>query len=122
MQKVIAIALLICLALSFAGTAFADENSLISKVEQAQGDKGEAIRDEVDKIGYSIVNFVRSIFAVVAVVFVIWAGFVFWGAGGNPEAIARAKKLAAGFIICIIGVYSAETIVGGILGILGYGK
>lgn len=125
MRKLVVLLLALSLAFSLAGVACAQDaetGSLIERVREAQEAGGGAIKDEVDRIGFGIVDFVRGIFAVIAVVFVIWAGFVFWGAGGNPEALMRAKKLAAGFIVCIIGVYSAETIVGGILGLLGYGS
>lgn len=119
MRKGSIVLLAMCLVFALTGIAHAD--SLIDSVQAAQQSGGGAIQAEIDRIGLSIVNFVRSVFAVIAVVFVIWAGFVFWGAGGDPNAMMRVKKLAAGFIICIVGVYSAETIVGGILGLLGYG-
>lgn len=117
MRKMLTVLLLLGLLFSFAGAAGA---SLIDDVQRAQG--AGAIAAEIDRIGVGIVEFVRGIFAVLAVIFVIWFGFVYWGSAGNPQAMARAKQLAAGFIICIIGVYATETIVGGILGLLGYGS
>lgn len=119
MRKTIVLLLVTGLLFGLAGAASAE--SLIDKVQQAQQSDGGAIQAEVDRIGVSIVSFVRGIFAVVAVVFLIWAGFVFWFAGGDPQARARAGKLVSGFLICLVVVYSAETIVGGILGLLGYG-
>lgn len=105
-----------------AGVVFADEvGSIASEVQSKQSGGTNAIAEEIDRIATGIVNFVRGIFAVIAVVFVVWAGFVIWGAGGDPNQIMQAKKLCAGFLICVIGVYAAETIVGGILGLFGFG-
>jgi type IV secretory pathway VirB2 component (pilin) len=107
-------------SLALAGVASAQNQgqSIIEQVRAAQG--GQALKQEVDKVGSNIVDFVRGVFGVLAVIFVIWAGFAFWGAGGDAERIAQAKRLAAGFIICLICVFAAEKVVGGILGILGY--
>lgn len=119
MRKILVAMLLLCLLFAWAGPVAAE--SLIDKVQQTQTEGGGAIAAEVDRIGLSIVEFVRGIFVVIAVVVVIWLAFVFLFSSGNPQAMMQAKKLAAGLIICVIGVYSAETIVGGILGLLGYG-
>jgi len=91
--------------------------SLKDRVNQ-HGDT--ALAEQIDNICAKIVGFIRGIFSVLAVVFVIWAGFAAWGAAGDPVKIALAKRMAAGFIVCLICVYSAERIVGGILGLLGY--
>jgi hypothetical protein len=119
LRKTLVAVLLLCLLFALPSPAFAE--SLMDKVQQTQAGGGGAIAAEVDRIGLSIVEFVRGIFVVIAVVVVIWLAFVFLFSSGNPQAMAQAKKLAAGLIICVIGVYSAETIVGGILGLLGYG-
>lgn len=119
MRKILVVVLLLCLLFVLSAPAFAE--SLIDKVQQAQTGGGGAIAAEVDRIGLSIVDFVRGIFVVIAVIVIIWLAFVFLFSSGNPQAMMQAKKLAAGLIICVIGVYSAETIVGGILGLLGYG-
>jgi type IV secretory pathway VirB2 component (pilin) len=107
-------------SLAVAGVASAQNQgqSITERVKAAQ--EGETLKQEVDKVGYNIVDFVRGIFGVLAVIFVILAGFVFWGAGGDPNRIAQAKRYAAGFVICLICVFATEKIVGGILGILGY--
>lgn len=125
--RLVSLAVLVVFAasLALAGVAFAqnqgDQNqgeSITKLVKDAQG--GETLKQQVDKVGSNIVDFVRGIFGVLAVLFVIWAGLAFWGAGGNPDRMAQAKRLAAGFVICLICVFAAEKIVGGILGILGY--
>lgn len=121
MRKTLVVLLIVSLFFGLVGAASANPTgTLKDKVQQAQQTDGDAIEDEIDKIGTSIVEFVRDIFGIIAVVFLIWAGFVFWFAGGDPQARVRAAKLAGGFLICLVVVYTAETIVGGILGLLGY--
>ena len=88
-------------------------------VEQYAAPGGAAIKEEIDKISTDIVEFARSIFLILAVVFVIWAGFIWWGAGGDPQRIMSAKKMMAGFVVCMICVFYAEKIVGGLAGLFG---
>lgn len=114
-------AILFLLLLTFIVGAFsplAFAGSINEKVKDAGG--AEAIATAVDDIASNIVTFVRGIFSIIAVVFVVWAGFVFWGAGGDPARIAQAKRLCGGFIVCLICVFVAETIVGGIIGLFGF--
>jgi len=117
--RLISLVMLVVFAASLvlAGMAFAQGQSIIERVKAAQD--GQTLKQQVDTVGFNIVDFVRGVFGVLAVIFVIWAGFVFWGAGGDPNRIAQAKRLAAGFVICLICVFATEKIVGGILGILG---
>lgn len=125
-KKLFMSVLLVVFALSLAAGAVAlaqgdpatDGGSVRDRVSQMQNK--EVLAAEVDKICAGIVGFVRGIFTALAVVFVFWIGFALWGTGGDPARIAMAKRSAAGFIICVICVYSAEKIVGGLLGLLGY--
>ncbi|RJX20612.1 MAG: hypothetical protein C4570_03650 [Ammonifex sp.] len=110
-----ALLMLFVLSLALSGAASAE---LLGKVQQSANQ--EALTQEVDTIGTNIVGFIRGIFGVLAVIFVIWAGFAAWGSSGDPQRIAQAKRIAAGFIVCLICVFAAEKIVGGVLGILGY--
>jgi len=120
--RLISLVMLVVFAasLALAGVASAQNQgqSITEQVKAAQD--GQTLKQEVDKVGSNIVGFVRGVFGVLAVIFVIWAGLAFWGAGGDPNRIAQAKRLAAGFVICLICVFAAEKIVGGVLGILGY--
>lgn len=77
------------------------------------------IKSTVTGIAQNLVTVVQGVFGVAAVCFVIWAGIMFWGAGGDPNKIAMAKKAFGGFIIAIICVFFADKIVGGLLGIFG---
>ena len=116
-KKLPVLLLIIVLLFSFTALAFA---GLTDDVKQNAGNQGGSLKQEVDKVGTNIVDFVRSVFAVAAVVFVIWAGFMWFGAHGDNTKIDMAKKAFAGFVVCTICVFAAEKIVGGILGILGY--
>ncbi len=121
MRKTLILFIVLSLAFMCAGAASADQGSLTDAVRQYQGGQGgQAIAEEIDRVGSSIVGFARGIFGVAAVIFIMWAGVVFYGAGGDPNRIAMAKKLVAGFIVAMICIFSAEKIVGGLLGLFGY--
>lgn len=81
---------------------------------------GEVIQTEIDALGTNIVTLIRSIFGILAVIFIMWAGFVFWGASGDPNKMMFAKRMLAGFVICMIFVFMAEKLVGGVLGLIDY--
>jgi len=89
-------------------------------VEQYASSGGAVIEEEIDNLSTSLVYLARGIFGTLAVVFIMWAGFVFWGAGGDPNKMIFAKKMLAGFVICMVFVFMAEKIVGGALGLIGY--
>lgn len=121
MRKTLILFIVLSLAFMCAGAASADQGSLADAVRQYQGGQGgQAIAEEIDRVGSSIVGFARGIFGVAAVIFIMWAGVVFYGAGGDPNRIAMAKRLVAGFIVAMICIFSAEKIVGGLLGLFGY--
>jgi len=92
---------------------------LKDQVTQYSNDKNVLV-NEIDTAGTNIVNLVRGIAGVAGVVMIIWAGIVFGGAHGDPNKIMLAKKMLGCFVICIVLVFSAEKIVGGIFGVLGY--
>ncbi|RPF49614.1 TrbC/VIRB2 family protein [Thermodesulfitimonas autotrophica] len=107
-------AVFVLVSLLLAGVALADPTSVTVTPDAGQ------LTGEVNRIASGIVGFVRGIFATAAVVFVIWAGIVAWGAGSDANKWLQVKKLAAGFILCMVCVFAAEKIVGGFMGILGY--
>jgi len=77
------------------------------------------IKDTATGIATKLVNVAQGVFGVAAVCFIIFAGIMFWGAGGDPNKIVGAKKALAGFIIAMICVFFADKIVGGLMGIFG---
>jgi hypothetical protein len=77
------------------------------------------IKTTATGIATKLVNVAQGVFGVAAVCFIIFAGIMFWGAGGDPNKIIGAKKALAGFIIAMICVFFADKIVGGLMGIFG---
>ncbi len=79
-------------------------------------------KDTAKGIAQNLVDVVQGVFGIAAVVFVIWAGVMFWGAHGDAQKIAHAKRAFAGFVVAMVCVFFADKIVGGLLGIFGVGK
>lgn len=118
-KKTINILILVSmLAVMAFNLAYAD--SVMEKVDGYTAPGGEAIKEEVDRLITDLIYLVRGIFGVLAVIFIMWAGFVFWGASGDPQRMMFAKRMLAGFVICLIFVFMAEKLVGGALGLIGY--
>ncbi|MCL6478880.1 MAG: TrbC/VirB2 family protein [Peptococcaceae bacterium] len=115
--------LVIVLVLAMAGTVFAEttvgDNLQKSIQSSGSGGGGQIIKEEVDKIITNVVNLVRSIASILGVVFVIWAGYAYFGGSGDTQRMLMAKRMFAGFVICLICVFMAEKIVGAIFGLLG---
>ena len=111
-KKVLVLTLTLMLLFSYASFALAATNVNPSA-------NLDLIKSTATNIAQNIVGVVQGVFGVAAVCFVIWAGIMFWGAGGDPNKIAMAKKAFGGFIIAIICVFFADKIVGGLLGIFG---
>lgn len=111
-KKILALTLTVVLMFSCTPFAMAAVNV------NPEADSG-LIKSTITGIAENIVGVVQGVFGVAAVCFVIWAGIMFWGAGGDPNKIAMAKKAFGGFIIAIICVFFADKIVGGLLGIFG---
>jgi hypothetical protein len=59
----------------------------------------------------NIINWVLGIMALVAVVFVIYGGFVWMTAGGNEEKIEKAKKIIGAAVVGLIVILLAWAIV-----------
>jgi Co/Zn/Cd efflux system component len=111
-KKVLVITLAIMLLFSCVSFAFAAPN--VNPTANP-----ELIKTTATNIAENVVGVVQGVFGVAAVCFVIWAGIMFWGASGDPNKIAMAKKAFAGFIVAMICIFFADKIVGGLLGIFG---
>jgi hypothetical protein len=64
----------------------------------------------VDEGGYKAVFSLRRLVIVGAAVFLVWAGIIFWGAGGNDTKISSAKQKLLFFFIALFLVFGAESI------------
>ncbi len=122
-KVIIAVVLAVVLVLTMAGAVFANStvgNSLQQTIQSSgSGGGGQIIKNEVDKIVTNVVNLVRSIASILGVVFIIWAGYAYFGGSGDMQRMLTAKRMFAGFVICLICVFMAEKIVGAIFGLLG---
>jgi hypothetical protein len=78
-----------------------------------------AITTTAQSIGTGVITVVQGVFGVAAVIFVIWAGTMFWGAHGDERKIEAAKKAMVGFIVATACIFFADKIVGALLGIFG---
>lgn len=112
MSKVLLVLMVFIMLFSVVTTAYAE----ISVEPQANKD---VIKTTAKGIATNFVSVVQGIFGMAAVLFVIWAGIMFWGAHGDPNKIALAKKAFAGFIVAMACVFFADKIVGGLMGIFG---
>lgn len=112
--KLLATILLLVFTLSFVSPAFAER--LTDQIKNAQGDN---IVDVADESGYAIVDTIRQLAVVGAIVFIIWAGIVFAGSGGNDRKISQAKTMLGVFLVCLILIFKAESIVVGLFKLLG---
>jgi len=104
------------MAFNMAGAA----NDIKSTVESYAIQGGAVVEEEINRISTNLVDTARGIFIALAVVFIVLSGYVWWGAGGDPQKMMFAKRMLAGFVVCMIFVFYAEKLVGGLLGILGY--
>lgn len=67
-------------------------------------------------IALTIVNFFLTFLGLLAVVMVIYGGFMYVGSAGNPETVEKAKKIllyaAIGIIVIIVSFALVNTILG----------
>ncbi|NSW82757.1 MAG: TrbC/VirB2 family protein [Syntrophothermus sp.] len=107
-QKTVAVLVLCIFALALATPAFAGIDN-VTPLE---------VKGEAKKLGDTIVDALRQIAAVAAVIFVVWAGYLFWTGGGNPQKLAMAKDRVLWFLVAMLFVFGAEKIVGFIIKLL----
>jgi cytochrome bd-type quinol oxidase subunit 2 len=73
----------------------------------------------IDSRAYSFVRQARILAGVIAVIFLVWFGYNMFTAGGDPQKYAMAKSKLVAFVIALFFIFAAESIVGGILKLLG---
>ena len=81
---------------------------------------GNAVQQEIDRVGGNIINLARGVVGVVGVILVIWIGIIITGAYNDPNRIMLAKKMFAGLVVCVLLVFAAEKIAGTLIGLIGY--
>lgn len=112
-SKVLAVAMLVLFfSLCFASTAFADQTTkklLSDEIRSSAGTSGEGIVEIADRGGYAIVSTVRDLAIIALFLLIIWIALLL--SGGNEMAIAKAKKVGALALFCLILVFKTESIV-----------
>jgi len=68
-----------------------------------------------------IVALLEDLAKVAAVIFIGWAGYIFWGAGGDPQKMSAAKSKLAYFFIALFFIFGAQSIVNTMLDLFGKG-
>jgi len=96
---------IICVTSAYAGT-----DKLTDSLKEATSSGTEDIIEKVDEGGFKAVTTIRSVAIVAAVIFLVWAGIIFWGAGGNPGKISEAKSKLIWFFIALVFIFMAENI------------
>lgn len=66
---------------------------------------------DVQDMIISVVNWVLALLGLIAVIMILYGGFVWLTAGGNEEKVASAKKIISAAIIGLIIVLLAYAIV-----------
>lgn len=89
---ILIIALLISSNIVFA----AETGGILQKAESAKG---------------KIITLAQDAAKTVAAVFIVWAGYIYWGAGGDQQKITAAKSKLQTFFIALFFIFGAESIV-----------
>jgi len=90
-----------------------DQGSIADQITPGQGanlDETEILQ-KIDERVSSVVATVRVLATIFAVIFMIWMGFIFFTAGGNPHKLADAKTQIIFFFVSMLFIFAAEPIV-----------
>lgn len=109
---------LACLLLSLLMVNFASAALVNCGVKYEGGNsKPCQIQDLVTTI-MSIINFLLSWSALVAMLFIVWAGWNMIGAGGNEETVSTAKTIFKNAIIGFFMIMASFVLLNFIVGLL----
>ena len=70
-----------------------------------------ALLDQMDDAKEGIITFIKDAAKIVAVVFIAWAGIIFWGAGGDERSLSNAKSKMLYFFIAVFLIFTCDLIV-----------
>lgn len=92
---------------------WADQNTsgqrLSDGLKSAVSGSGEDIVEIADKGGYAIVSVVRRLAVIAFLLLLIWIALLLFG--GNEMGIAKAKRMGALALLCLILIFKTESIV-----------
>lgn len=77
------------------------------------------LETQVDDSTNNFIKKVRHIAIFGAIVFGIWLGLCFYGAGFSPDTLRQAKVQSLAFVVCLAFIFWTEPIIGFLFGIFG---
>ncbi|KKW32586.1 MAG: hypothetical protein UY76_C0023G0001, partial [Candidatus Uhrbacteria bacterium GW2011_GWA2_52_8d] len=108
------LALIACVGIFVAAPVFAQEVDFESFGEAA----GFTTDATITVIIARLIRTAISLVGIVTVVFIVYGGFVYMTAGGNPERLKKAKGIITNAIIGLLIVFASFAIVSFVLGAL----
>ena len=84
------------------------QNGGLNQVSQAYG--GETVPQDARRVVVDIIKIVLGFLGIIAVVLILYAGFLWMTAGGNDDKISEAKKILSAGIIGLVIILSAYAI------------
>ncbi|MDA3802718.1 MAG: Ig-like domain-containing protein [Patescibacteria group bacterium] len=96
-----------------ANTSLAQTNQTNDYGVQKVGEQLDGRLGETQDVRVTVVRFIQlalSFLGIIAVIIILYAGFLWMTSGGNEEKIARAKKILINAVIGLVIILSAWTI------------
>ncbi len=116
LKQALTVTALMALALSlvsFAPSAFAQ---LISPTDSPSAIAGQTGgQGDIRELAKTILNFILGFLGFVAVVYIIYGGFLYVASGGNEENTAKGKKIILYALVGIVIILASFAIVNTIL-------
>lgn len=88
---------------------FAQDSGALTKTVQLENPLGNGVNNISDLI-IKVVNFIASFMLAVAAFFIIYSGFKFVAAAGNPEKLQEAKDSLKNALIGTALILAASTV------------
>lgn len=107
-KKHLVVILIVMLVFSFLACSFAYAADPTGTTGGDLVAKATSAKDKVVKL---IVDLAK----IAAVVFIAWAGVIFWGAGGDTQKMAAAKSKMLYFFMALFLIFGAQGIVNTLL-------
>ena len=83
------------------------------------GDTAGLGSESLPNIIGSIINVILSTLGVIAVLIILWGGFIWMTAAGEPDKVDKAKKLIISGIVGLAIIFAAYAIATFVIGALG---
>lgn len=117
MKTLVAIMVGLALCLSFAAPALAQSDTITAEELLSVGDDGDTIgsvaglgEEDLATVIARIIRAVLGFLGVVAVIIILWGGFLWMTSGGQDEKIRNARKLILMGIVGLAIVLAAYAI------------